>query len=243
MTHSRPRLPIQYLLLVCKVQHLIQATSLVNKRYRLGSDAASLALLSHESHRGDAQLLPDSFCISPHDHDDPSAYATYLRVCAPYEHQGLRCSCSSQWRVGAGSRSGEATMDGLLLACGCHHQVRLVGLISGMSKMATTPSRLWIWIRGFNRHPIPLSTFLSHARTQKAETEGGACGLCRFPEPAVAGDIHAPSLVLCLSFTCILHAIPKLRHTTINCSLEIFIFAVSATHFFFSSALEGSQPC
>lgn len=94
-----------------------------------------------------------------------------------------------------------------------------------------------------NRHPIPLSTFLSHARTQKAETEGGACGLCRFPEPAVAGDIHAPSLVLCLSFTCILHAIPKLRHTTINCSLEIFIFAVSATHFFFSSALEGSQPC
>lgn len=166
MTHSRPRLPIQYLLLVCKVQHLIQATSLVNKRYRLGSDAASLALLSHESHRGDAQLLPDSFCISPHDHDDPSAYATYLRVCAPYEHQGLRCSCSSQWRVGAGSRSGEATMDGLLLACGCHHQVRLVGLISGMSKMATTPSRLWIWIRGFVSGILLFEhsfTHLSHA--------------------------------------------------------------------------------
>lgn len=30
----------------------------------------------------------------------------------------------------------------LLLACGCHHQVRLVGLISGMSKMATTSPRL-----------------------------------------------------------------------------------------------------
>lgn len=59
---------------ICEAQHLIQATSLVNKRYRFGSDAVSLALLSHESHRGDAQLLPDSFCISPHDHGDPSAY-------------------------------------------------------------------------------------------------------------------------------------------------------------------------
>ncbi|KAL7904671.1 hypothetical protein GGI35DRAFT_462354 [Trichoderma velutinum] len=67
---------------------------------------------------------------------------TYLRVCAPYEYeyQGLRCC--SQWRVGAGSRSGDATMGWLPLARGCHHQVRLMGLISGMSKMATTSPRL-----------------------------------------------------------------------------------------------------
>ncbi|PKK52217.1 hypothetical protein CI102_2810 [Trichoderma harzianum] len=47
-----------------------------------------------------------------------------------------------------------------------------------------------------------------------------------------------PSLVLCLSFTCILHAIPRLRHTTINCPLEIFFSLSRQPIFFFYSALE-----
>ncbi|KAL6824152.1 hypothetical protein V8C40DRAFT_31654 [Trichoderma camerunense] len=105
-----------------------------------------------------------------------------------------------------------------------------------MSKMATTSPRLLVLDTRFG--------IQSHCRRsscmqgRKKQRQRGACGLCRLPEPAVARDPHAPSLVLCLSFTCILHAIPKLRHTTINCSLEIFFSLSRQPIFFFSFALE-----
>lgn len=79
---------------------------------------------------------------------------------------------------------------------------------------------------------------------QEQRQKGGRVGCDQFPYPAVAILFARPSSLVLSSGDFILHAIPKLRHTTTSCSvglLVLFFSAVSATLFFLSCS-KGIQP-